>query len=60
VAAFLVTVKDDSGNLTTSEIEAQNYFTDGEWVTFWSSDRLDLPEPLARFEKASIVRIEVK
>jgi hypothetical protein len=59
VAAFLVTVKDDSGNLATSEIEAENYFTDGEWVTFWSPDRLHLPEPLVRFEKAAIVRIEV-
>lgn len=60
MATFLVTVKDDRGTPATSEIDAANYFTDGEWVTFWSPDQLDLPEPIARFEKAAILQITEK
>jgi hypothetical protein len=58
VAVFLVTVKEPSGAHSTSEIEADHYFTDDKWVTFWSSDSLDLPEPVIRFEQSAIVRVE--
>jgi hypothetical protein len=58
VAIFIVTLKEPSGNHVTTEIEAANYFTDDEWVTFWSSDRLALPEPVVRFESEAILRIE--
>jgi hypothetical protein len=60
VAIFIVTLKEPSGFQVTTEIEAANYFTDDEWVTFWSSDRLALPEPVARFDSDAILRIEPK
>jgi hypothetical protein len=57
VATYLVTVKEPSGSRSTSEIEAEHYFTDDEWVTFWSADGLKLPDPVARFERAMITEI---
>jgi hypothetical protein len=60
VAIFLVTLKESSGTHSTSTIEAANYFTDDEWVTFWSANQLDLPEPVVRLERAAIVAIEEK
>jgi hypothetical protein len=57
VATYLVTIKEPSGSRSTAEIEAEHYFTDDEWVTFWSTDRLKLPDPVARFERAAIAEI---
>jgi hypothetical protein len=57
VATFLVTITQPSGSKSTSQIEAEHYFTDDEWVTFWSANRLKLPEPVARFERRSIAEI---
>jgi hypothetical protein len=57
VATYLVTITEPSGSRSTSEIEAEHYFTDDEWVTFWSADGLKLPDPVARFERAAITEI---
>jgi hypothetical protein len=57
VATFLVTLKEPSGSRSTSEIEAEHYFTDDAWVTFWTANGLKLPEPVARFERNSIAEI---
>jgi hypothetical protein len=57
VATFLITITQPSGVRETTEVEATHYFTDDEWVTFWTPDRLKLPEPVARFARASITEI---
>jgi hypothetical protein len=57
VATYLVTLTQPSDARSTAEIEAAHYFTDDEWVTFWTPDRLRLPEPVARFERAHITEI---
>jgi hypothetical protein len=60
VAVFLVTVKGSSGSHETSELEAEQYFTNDDRVTFWSSGRLRLPEPVAQFERAVVSAIVKK
>ena len=57
---FVVTTVDQTGSYVTTEVEAEHYFTDDEWVTFWVANRLDLPAPVTRFEHAAIVQIEEK
>jgi hypothetical protein len=37
VAVYLVTVKGRSGSHETSELEADQYYTNDDRVTFWSS-----------------------
>jgi hypothetical protein len=60
VAVFLVTVKGPSGSHQTSELEAEQYFTNDDRVTFWSSGRRRLPEPVAQFERAVVSAIAEK
>jgi hypothetical protein len=57
VAVYLVTLKGPSGSHETSELEAEQYFTNDDRVTFWSSGRLRLPEPVAQFERAVVSAI---
>jgi hypothetical protein len=57
VATFLITLKGPSGSRSTSEIEAEQFFSDDEWVTFWSANGLRIPEPVARFQRHSIAEI---
>jgi hypothetical protein len=59
VATFLVTVE-DLGSRATREIDAANYFTGEDWVTFWSGGRSSLPEPVARFPREIVVEITEK
>jgi hypothetical protein len=56
VATFLVTVE-NSGTHATTEVEAANFFTGEQWVTFWTSARSALPEPVARFPRERVVEI---
>jgi hypothetical protein len=60
VAVYLVTVKGPSGSHETSELEAEQYFTNDDRVTFWSSGLLHLPEPVAQFERAVVSAIVKK
>jgi hypothetical protein len=60
VAVYLITVKGPSGSHETSELEAEQYFTNDDRVTFWSSGRLRLPEPVAQFERAVVSAIVEK
>jgi hypothetical protein len=60
VTVFLVTVKGPSGSHQTSELEAEQYFTNDDRVTFWSSGPLRLPEPVAQFERDVVSAIVEK
>jgi hypothetical protein len=60
VAVYLVTVKGPSGTPETSGLEAEQYFTNDDRVTFWSSGRRRLPEPVAQFERAVVSAIVKK
>jgi hypothetical protein len=56
VANFLVTVE-AVGSRTTTKVEAAHFFTGDYWVTFWSSDQLNLPDRIARFRRDLVVEI---
>ena len=60
MAVYLVTVRGPSGSHETSELEAEQYFTNDDRVTFWSSGRLRLPEPVAQFQRALVSAIVLK
>lgn len=60
MAIYLITRQGPSGSHETSEFEADQYFTHDDRVTFWSSDQLGLPEPVAQFERAVISEIVKK
>jgi hypothetical protein len=60
VAVYLVTVKGPFGSAETSELEAEEYFTNEDRVTFWSSGRSRLPEPVAQFERTVVSAIVKK
>ncbi len=60
MSVYLVTVKGPSGSHETSELEAEQYFTNEDRVTFWSSGSLRLPEPVAQFERANVSAIVKK
>jgi hypothetical protein len=60
VAVYLVTLKGPSGTQQTSELEAEQYFTNDDRVTFWSSGQRRLPEPVAQFERAAVAAIVKK
>ncbi|MGA2305776.1 MAG: hypothetical protein ABSH29_16575 [Acidimicrobiales bacterium] len=60
MAVYLITVKGPSGSHETSELEAEQYFTNDDRVTFWSAGRLRLPEPVAQFERAVVSAIVKK
>ena len=60
VAVYLVTVKGPSGSHETAEFEAEQYYTNEDRVTFWSSGSLRLPEPVAQFERALVSAIVMK
>jgi hypothetical protein len=47
-----------AGSRTTVAVEASHYFTGDDWVTFWISDRIALPEPIARFARATVIAID--
>jgi hypothetical protein len=53
VTIFLVTV-DILGSRAITKVEAAHVFTSDQWVTFWSSDRLNLPDPVARFRREDV------
>ena len=57
---YLVTVKGPSGAHETAELEAEQYYTNEDRVTFWSSGSLRLPEPVAQFERSVVAAIVVK
>lgn len=60
MAVYLVTVKGPSGSPETSELEAEQYFTNDDRVTFWSSGSRRLPEPVAQFQQSLISAIVLK
>jgi hypothetical protein len=60
VAVYLVTVKGRSGSHETSELEADQYYTNDDRVTFWSSGLRRLPEPVAQFERSVVSSIVEK
>lgn len=60
MAVYLVTVKGPSGSPETSELEAEQYFTNDDRVTFWASGSMRLPEPVAQFQRALVSAIVLK
>lgn len=60
MAVYLVTVKGPSGSHETSELEAEQYFTNDDRVTFWASGSMRLPEPVAQFQRALVSAIVLK
>ena len=60
MAVYLVTVKAASGSHETSELEAEQYYTNDDRVTFWSSGQRRLPEPVAQFERSVVSAIVKK
>ena len=60
MSVYLVTVKGPSGSHETSELEAEQYFTNEDRVIFWSSGSLRLPEPVALFDRADVAGIVKK